>query len=191
MATTATLRKGKEFICDWVCSLFLFLPGLQLKLDNQDPPFASFTYALCLLAIELAPVDWKLLVTKNMDCEHVRCYEIQTGDNLPELIASFQMAHAVAVVLINTSDDYNLHPSFLAGVQESHIYIPVLLLTKNDGMTLLDMLEQSKENVWAKITVESGVDAPVSLGAMQDEENGSAHINSDQTTAEQPGQCVV
>ena len=167
-----------------------FLPGLQLKLGNQDPPFASFTYALYPLAFKLAPVDWKLLVTKKMECQHVRCYELQTRDNLPELIARFQKTNAVAVVLINTSDDYILRPSFLAGVQESHTHILVLLLTKNQGMTLLDMLEQSKEKVWAKITVESGVDAPTSLGTMQDKENGPANLNSDQTTPKQPGQCV-
>ena len=167
------------------------LPGLQLKLDNQDPPFASFTYALCPLPVKLAPVDWKLLVTKNKECQHVRCYKLQTKDYLPDLIAVFQKTNAVAVVLINTSDDYILRPSFLAGVQESHIYIPVLLLTKGDGMTLLDMLKQCKENVLAKITVESGVDDPTSLGTMQDKENGPAHVNSDQTAPKQPGQCVV
>ena len=168
-----------------------FFPGLQLKTDNQDHPFACFTYALYPLAVKLTPVDWKVLVTKSMECQHVRCYELQTRDNLPELITGFLKTNAVAVVLINTSDDYVLHPSFLTGLQESHIDIPVLLLTKNDGMTLLDMLEQCKENVWAKITVESGVDAPTSLETMQDKENEPPLINSDQTAPKQPGQCVV
>ena len=108
---------------------------------------------------KLIPVDWKLLVTEDVESQHVRCHELQAGDNLSELIAGFQKACAVAVVLINTSDNYILHPSFLLGMQECHF--PVLVLTKSDGIKLLKKVEQCKENVLARINVESFVEPPV------------------------------
>ena len=138
----------------------------------------SFTYAISPLTSNLAPVDWKLLVTtEDVESQNIRCHELKTGDNLPELIVTFQNAHAVAVVLINTSDNYCLHSSFLAGTQESHF--PVLLLTKNDGIALLNNVGQYQENVFAKIAVESVVDPIVTV---QDVPN---------SPAPKPGQCVV
>jgi len=146
------------------------IPGLLLKLDNQDLPFASFTYALTPLTNKLTPVDWKLLVTnENLESQNIRCHELQDGDNLPELIAGFQKAHAVSIVLINTSDDYILHHSFLSEMQECHF--PVVVLSKCDGMELLKKVEQYKENVFAKISIENFVDLPVQT-SVETTENG-------------------
>ena len=137
-----------------------FPPGLQLKLDGQDRPFASFTYVLSPLTVKLTPVDWKLLVTtEHMEYQHIRCHELQAGDKLPQLIASFKKINAVAVVLINTTNNYLLHPSFLSGTQECHF--PVLVLTKTDGKALLSKVEQFEENVLARICVEGFVDLPM------------------------------
>ena len=161
--------------------------GLQLKLDGQDRPFVSFTYALSPLTDKLAPVDWKLLVTtEDIESQHIRCHELQTGDNLPELVASFQNSYAVAVVLINTSDNFTLHPRFLAGTQEGSF--PVLLLTKTDGMALLNKVEQFEENVFARISVESFVDLPMQQTPLQKTGKGHAHTSPEQ--AKEPGQCV-
>lgn len=160
------------------------IPGLQLKLDNCDLPFASYAYAVSPLTEKLAPVDWKLLVTTDdMESQNIRCHELQPEDNLSHLIADFQKVHALAVVLINTSDNYCLHPNFLKGTQKSNI--PVLLLTKSSGVELLRKVEQNEENVFAKIAVESGVDVypPVPIS-----ENEHTHTNSNQTNL---GQCVV
>ena len=171
-------------------ALLCFSPaatGLQLKLDGQDRPFVSFTYALSPLTDKLAPVDWKLLVTtEDTESQHIRCHELQTGDNLPELVASFQNSYAVAVVLINTSDDFTLHSTFLAGTQEGSF--PVLLLTKTDGMALLNKVEQFEENVFARISVESFVDLPTQQTTPQKTGKGHAHTNPEQT--KEPGQCV-
>jgi len=107
----------------------------------------------------MEPVDWQLLVTsENMESQHIRCYELQDGDNLPELIAGFQNGYALAVVLINTSDNYFLHPIFLPKTQKSQF--PVLVLTKSDGMELLKKVEQCNENVLARII---SVECPVDL----------------------------
>ena len=134
--------------------VFVPLPsllGLQLKLYGQALPFASFTYALSPLTDELAPVDWRLLVTEDVECLNIRCHELHAGDNLPLLIAGFQKAHAVAIVLINTSDNYILQPLFLTETQVGHFL--VLLLKKSDGMAVMKKVEQHKGKVLAQITV--------------------------------------
>ena len=76
---------------------------------------------------------------------------IQAGDNLPLLITGFQKAHAVAIVLINTRDNYMVQPLFLTETQVGHF--PVLLLTKSDGMAVTKKVEQHKGKVLARITV--------------------------------------
>jgi len=161
--------------------------GLQLKLDGQDRPFASFTYALSPLTDKLAPVDWKLLVTtEDIESQHIRCHELQTGDNLSELVARFQNSYAVAVVLINSTNNYSLHPTFLPGTQEGSF--PVLLLTNTDGKALLSKVEQFEENVFARISVESFVDLPMQQTPSQRTGKGHAHTSPEQ--AKEPGQCV-
>lgn len=153
-----------------------------MKLDSQDHPIAFFTYALSPLTYKLVPVDWKLLVTSDdVECQHIRCYELQDGDNLPELIAGFLKACAVAIVLINTTDDYILHHSFLSGMQECHF--PVLVLTKSDGMELLKTMKQHQDNVLAKITVEAFVDLPMQQ-ILQKRKN-PPHTSPEQTNAGQ------
>ena len=146
----------------------------------------SFTYALSPLTDKLTPVDWKLLVRKDMEYPHIRCHELQAGDNLQQLIAGFQKAHAVAVVLINTSDNYSLHPTFLSGMQEGHY--PVLLVRNGDGMVLLNIVEQYEQNVLGRISVES---FSMPVGTLQETGDALAQINSDQTTGEKPGQSVL
>ena len=162
-------------------------PGLQLKLDGQDRPFASFTYALSPLTDRPTPVDWKLLATEDVESQHIRCHELQIGDNLPKLITAFQKAYAVIVVLINTSEDYFLHPSFLTNTHDSPL--PVLLLTRSDGMTLLKKIDLHKENVFAKISVESVVD-PVQRSDRMQQNAGyrPAYTSLDQPASKEQGQ---
>ena len=154
---------------------FPFLLGLQLKLYDHDIPFASYTYALSPLTDKLAPVEWKLLVTEDVECHNIRCHELHTGDNLPLLIAGFQKAHAMAVVLINTSDDYKLQPLFLTESQVGHF--PVLLLTMSDGMALMKKVEKHKGKVLAQITVET----PECVGQQP------IHTSSDMIVFKEPG----
>ena len=159
-----------------------------MKLDDQDLPFESFTYALSPLTDKLTPVDWKLLVTEKVESQHIRCHELQAGDNLSELIASFQKAHALAVVLINTSDSYILQSSFLEETQEGQF--PVLVLTRSDGVELLKKVEQF-ENVFAQITAEAFVDTPMSSGPQQKIGNEPIYTRSGTVVFKEPGQCSM
>ena len=127
-------------------------------------------------------MDWKLLLTEDARRQHIRCHELQDGDNLRELIASFQKAYAVAVVLINTSDDYILQSSFLSGAQRS--YFPVMVLTNSDGIDLLQIMKQYEKAVFGKITTDY-VDTLQSLQLARGE---PIHTYSDQTASKEPGQ---
>ena len=155
-----------------------------MKLDGQDQPFASFTYALSPLTEKSAPVDWKLLVSEDVQSQHIRWHELQAGDDLPKLIADFQNAYAMAVVLINTTDNYSLHPSFLKGTKVSRY--PVLVLTKSDGMTLMSKIEQYEENVFAKISAESFVDLPV-RAPVEAQGKGPTHASTDYPPPKEQG----
>ena len=115
-----------------------------------------------------APVDWKLLVTENVGCQNIRCHRLKAGEKLQELVAGFQKANAIAIVLINTSDNFSLDPSILAETEKSSF--PILVLTKSDGNALLSIVEQHKKNMLARITLESIVDFPEQ---MKKAENGS------------------
>ena len=163
-------------------------------MNTEDPPVARFTYVLTPLTDKLVPVDWKLLVTtESMECQNIRCHKLQPGDNLLQLIASFQRKHAVAVVLINTSDNYSLHPSFLEKSQGGGKF-PVLLLTESDGIKLLNMVKQSMEEMYAKISVESFVDLPMQNPTGELEEtrgDRSTPTTSDHMHQKEPGLCVM
>ena len=124
-----------------------------------------------------------------MESQNIRCHELQAGDNLPELIADFQSAYAVAVVLINTSENYFLHSSFLTGTRKSNF--PVLMLTRSDGIALMNTVKNNNHKVFAKIAVESFVDSPgmqVSMETLQNPGNGPTPTNSDIKAA---GQCLL
>ena len=94
----------------------------------------------------------------------------------------------MAVVLINTSENYSLDLSFLIKKEESPL--PVLLLKRSDGMTLLNKMDLHKENVYAKISVESVVD-PVQRpeGMQQNAENKPAYTSPDQIASKEQGEC--
>ena len=164
-----------------------------MKLNREDLPVARFTYTLTPLTDKLVPVDWKLLVTtESIECQNIRCHKLHASDNLLQLIGSFQRKHAVAVVLINTSDNYFLHPSFLEKTQGVGNF-PVLLLTESDGMKLLNMVKQSMEDMYAKISVESFVDLSIQrpTGELEETRKGSTHTTSDHMPRKEPGLCVV
>ena len=60
------------------------------------------------------PVDWKLIVTEDVQSQHIRCHELKFDDNLVDLVYRFKKTYAKAVVLINTQENYNIAPQLLS-----------------------------------------------------------------------------
>ena len=97
-------------------------------------------------------VDWQLLVEEHVEGENIRCHQLQGDDWLSPLLETFKESYSKAVVLINTSDDYNLGSNFTRGLEETHL--PVVVVTKSDGDAIQRCLEQGEmesEDVYARI----------------------------------------
>ncbi len=93
----------------------LFFAGLKLRLKGQTTLLAAYTYALFPRMEKCVPVDWKILVTDDVQSQHIRCHPLQEGDELSMLVSNFREQHAKAVILINTQDNYSIAPQFLEG----------------------------------------------------------------------------
>ena len=89
--------------------------GLKLKLQDQTEPFKLFSYALFPLTDKCVPVDWKVLVSDDVESEHIRCHGLRDGDDLSMLVANFKGQHAKALILLNTQENYSIAPQFLEG----------------------------------------------------------------------------
>ena len=62
------------------------------------------------------PVEWTTIVTKCVQSQHIHCHELLPEDDLAMLVADFKQAHAKAVILINTQENYSIVPQFLKGI---------------------------------------------------------------------------
>ena len=118
----------------------------------------SFSYALGPRLERATPIDWKILVTDDVQSQNIHCHELQGGDSLAKLITHCRQNYSNALILVNTRSDYVIEERFLKGMEEERY--PVIVLTQADGVRLLDVLEQrvEQDNVQAKIEVESAVD---------------------------------
>ena len=94
----------------------MLFSGLKLRLKNcTTTQLASYTYALYPFMDKCVAVDWKIMVTDDVQSHHIRCHQLQAGDKLSVLLSNFKKQHAKAVILINTQDNYSIVPQFLEG----------------------------------------------------------------------------
>ena len=97
-------------------------------------------------------VDWQLLVEEHCERENICCLQLQGVKHLATLLEAFKENFSKAVVLINTSDDYNLSSDLTCNLEEIHL--PVVLVTRSDGEQILHCLQQGEmesEAVCARI----------------------------------------
>ena len=168
--------------------------GLLLKVQEQEKPFAAFTYALTPAMEKATPVNWKILVTEDVQSQHIRCHELQPGDSLAQLVRQYRSAYALAVVVINMEDSYTLAPAFLKEMERDNY--PVLVLTKSDGKELLSHLDRYEDvYVYARVDVESMVDVVTQqprLHPPQPSRSSSGALGSSSEEARGPGKvCLV
>ena len=65
--------------------------------------------------------------------KHVRIHEVQTGDDISQLLAEFAWSHASAVIFIN--DDRRFPGGDVVAT------LPILVVSRRDGMDILKCLE--------------------------------------------------
>ena len=110
-----------------------------------------FSYALSPLTKEPVDVEKRIWHRAHpIQSEHIRCHVLTQNDKIPQLIAQYHREHARAVILINDADNYTLASPFLQG-DAQQADIPVIVVTSQDGETLMTTLDEYKHPPLAHI----------------------------------------
>ena len=127
----------------------------------------SFTYTLSPLTQGINPVKKKVLVTDEVEGDHVRVHELQSTEKLAEIVAGYRTNKCTkAVVIVNIADSLMLEPAHLEGLESSSF--PLLVVSQSDGQELKGILDQ-QHDVLCDINVESTVDHPAQPQAMAEQ----------------------
>ena len=139
----------------------------------------SVSYALFPSMEKCVAVDWQCLVTEDEQAENIRLHELEQGQNLPQLLKYFKENWAKAVVLINTTDEYELAEEFVCG----DLPCPVVVVKRSDGEEMVRFLErQPTDMVYARVDAENQVDevdqqTPVATAAPQGKDSVESSIS--------------
>jgi len=126
--------------------------GLRLQLRDDSLPFAAYTYGKILGSV-VTELDWTIIVPEYVTAcgDHIHCHQLKMDESLNEVLAGYLYSEAVAVVLINSENSYNIF-------EEVHgeACLPVLVLSSEDGQKLLQSLEDAEDiSVFAAIKTNS------------------------------------
>ena len=101
----------------------------------------SFTYAISPLMETPVRVDWKILTAEGIECQHIRFHQLQQSDDLNELATKYKKSLAVAMILVNSQDNYELAECLYQGVLRSKKPIlPAIVITLEDGKKVKEYL---------------------------------------------------
>ena len=129
--------------------------GLKVKLQGEKEPRVCFTYAISPFMDKAINMDWKCISNEDVQSQHIRCHELQSGDNVFELFHQFKKAHSKALILINTQNNYSLDSEFVEKIEKG--WYPIVVITKDDGAVLTQLIESHVDQVEAKIDTVSMV----------------------------------
>ena len=135
-------KKAETFPRMVMYVIYVTVTGLQVKVNDEEA-HQSFEYKWALIQQTPQSLDW-IPVTKNdVTYDHVRCHQLQTGDNLPFLLADLASSPGTkALILINTENSCVVRSSFLPKDQVS--IFPVLIITHESGDVLTFLLEKNE-----------------------------------------------
>lgn len=118
-------------------------PGLLLSLKGQKQPFISYTYTLPPGTDNSSRVDWKVLTSDGVECQHIYFHQLQPGDTLANIAAGHKKSHTVAIILGNTENSLELAAEFSEGTGKSKKNLmPMILISSEDGASLKDFLNR-------------------------------------------------
>ena len=129
--------------------------GVKVKLQGEKKPRICFTYSFSPFMDKAIKMDWKCISNEDVQSQHIRCHELQSGDNICELFHQFKKAHSKALILINTQNNYSLNSEFVEELERG--WYPIVVVTKDDGAALIQLIESHGDQVEAKIDAESMV----------------------------------
>ena len=87
-------------------------------------------------------IDWKVLTSEGVECQHIRYHQLQSEENIANLVNVFKKSHAVAVILVNVEDNTRLTSEFVVEPLPSgkKISFPVIVISSSDGHMLQEAL---------------------------------------------------
>lgn len=157
--------------------------GLKVKLQGEKEPRIRFTYAYGPFMDEAVNMDWKCIANEDVQSQHIRCHELQAGDNVQELVYRFKKAHSKALVLINTQNSYSLDSEFVEKIERGRY--PIVVVTKDDGAALTQLIESHVDQLEAKL------DAISMVEPSKEEEYAVVEIPSDMPSDQQSKYSVI
>lgn len=126
--------------------------GLRLQLRESPLPFAAYTYGTIPASV-VTEHDWTIIVSEDMTAsgDHIHCHQLKMGESLNEVLAEYHDSEAVAVVLFNNENNYNIFCEV-----RSQVCLPVLVLSSEDGQKVQQTLEDAEDNtIFAAIKTNS------------------------------------
>ena len=101
----------------------------------------------------MTELDWTIIVSEDVTAngDHVHCHQLKTGESLNDVLEGYLSSGAVAVILINSENNYKIVHEV-----QSQVCLPVLVLSAEDGQLLLQALEDAEDNsVFAAVKTSS------------------------------------
>lgn len=130
-----------HFVAQYLWLLCLHTKGLQLRVKGHKQAFISYSYALTPFMESRVKVDWKILTAEGVECQHIQFHQLQKGEDLNSLVLKYKKSHAVAIILVNIDDTYNLASQFTEEfVKTKKGNFPVVLVTGENGQSLKEFL---------------------------------------------------
>ncbi len=124
--------------------------GLSVRVRGKEPMY-SLNYQWAPFSENPKPIPWIDITERDITYPHIRCYQIKTdGEDLPFLISTLESAnHAVALILINNDNTYQIHPSLVS--QDWNVNFPILVIKFETGCFLKKLLKDHDRNAEAKV----------------------------------------
>lgn len=89
-------------------------------------------------------MDWKILTTDGLECQHIYIHQLQPGDTLQAIATKHRKSHTVAIILVNADDTLSLPPVYSEGIahKSKKNNLPMILISAEDGAHLKELLNQ-------------------------------------------------
>lgn len=113
-------------------------------MKGHKQAFVSYTYSLTPGMDSSSKVDWKVLTTEAVECQHIYYHQLQAGgDTLANIASKHKKSHTVAVILGNIDNTLELSAEFSEGIGKAKKNaFPMVLISSEDGASLKDFLSR-------------------------------------------------
>lgn len=123
--------------------LSTIITGLLVSLKGHKQAFVSYTYTITPAMDSAVRVDWKVLTTEALECQHIYYHQLQQGDTLAAISTKYKKSYAMAVVLVNIDDNLDLPAEFSEGyVKPKKSGMPIILISASSGASLKELLSR-------------------------------------------------